>query len=112
MTRFSHEVSIHLEWGARDPDRAVGVNASPDAIGVGGIPLIRYTTPERFDEIVTYIRSIGIYVGNTHTYHLTATTPEGTTARIALKHEVDPRGLMNPGKMHNFPINPFVAATT
>ena len=111
MTRFPNEVFIHLEWGARDPDRAVGANASPDAIGVGGIPLIRYTSPERFDEIVAYIRSIGVHVGNTHTYHLTATTPEGTAARTALKHDVDPRGLMNPGKMHNFPINPFLIAT-
>ena len=104
------EVLIHLEWGARDPARAVGPNASPDAIGVGGIPLIRYTTAERFDEIVAHMRSMGMHVGNTHTYHLTATTPEGTLARHALKHAVDPRGLMNPGKMHTFPLNPFATA--
>jgi hypothetical protein len=111
MTRFPGEFLIHLEWGARDPDRAVGPNAVPEAIGVGGIPLIRYTTAERFDEIIAYARSINVYVGNTHTYHLTATTPEGTTARHALKHDVDPRGLMNPGKMHTFPLNPFAAAS-
>jgi hypothetical protein len=27
-----------------------------------------------------------------------------------LKHAVDPRGLMNPGKMHTFPLNPFATA--
>jgi FAD/FMN-containing dehydrogenase len=53
---------------------------------------------------------MGMHVGNTHTYHLTATTPEGTLARHALKHAVDPRGLMNPGKMHTFPLNPFATA--
>ena len=111
MTRYPGEVLIHLEWGTSDPARTVGPDASPDVIGVGGIPLIRYTTPERFDEILTYARSIGVSVGNTHSYHLTATTPEGTAARIALKHEVDPRGLMNPGKMHTFPLNPFAAAS-
>ena len=109
MTRFKDEVLIHLEWGARDPSRVMGPDASPEAMGVGGIPLIRYTTPERFNEIVGYARSIGVYVGDTHTYHLTATTPEGTLARHALKHEVDPRGLLNPGKMHTFPLNPFAA---
>ena len=79
-------------------------------ISVGGIPLIRYTTPERFDEILAHARSIGVSVGNTHSYHLTATTPEGTVARHALKHSVDPRGLLNPGKMSTFPVNPFTAA--
>ena len=110
MTRFPGEVLIHLEWGARDPDHVVGPAARPEAIGVGGIPLIRYTTEERFDEIIAYARQIGVYVGNTHTYHLTATTPEGTAARHVLKHDVDPRGLINPGKMHTFPLNPFAPA--
>jgi FAD/FMN-containing dehydrogenase len=109
MTRYPGELFIHLEWGARDPSRAVGPTASPEAIGVGGIPLIVYKTAERFDEIIAYARSIGIGVGNTHTYHLTVTTPEGTAARHALKHAVDPRGLLNPGKMHTFPVNPFAA---
>jgi hypothetical protein len=111
MTRFPDEVLIHLEWGTSDPARTIGPGASPDVIGVGGIPLIRYTTAARFDEIVAYCRQIGVSVGNTHSYHLTATTPEGTAARHALKHEVDPRGLMNPGKMHTFPLNPFTAGS-
>ena len=107
MTTFPDEVLIHLEWGARDPARVVGTEAVPDAMGVGGIPLIRFSTKERFDEIVAFMRNLGMHVGNTHTYHLTATTPEGTLARHALKHDVDPKGLLNPGKMHTFPLNPF-----
>jgi len=110
MTRYPGEVLIHLEWGARDPARAVGPEASPDAIGVGGIPLIVYKSPERFDEIVTYARSIGVSVGNTHSYHLTATTPEGTAARHVLKADVDPKGLCNPGKMNTYAYNPFAVA--
>ncbi len=100
--RFPDEILHHLEWMARDPARGT--------IGVSGIPLIRYTTPDRFDEIISVTRSLGIGVGHTHTYHLTATTPEGTAARHALKHDVDPRGLLNPGKMSTFPINPFAPA--
>jgi len=112
MTRYPDEVMIHLEWGARDPSRVNGPEALPEAMAVGGIPLIRYTTPQRFKEIITHARQIGMYVGDTHTYHLTATTPEGTLARHALKHDVDPRGLLNPGKMHTFPINPFAEAAS
>ena len=112
MTRYPDEVMIHLEWGARDPSRVNGPEALPEAMAVGGIPLIRYTTPQRFKEIITDARLSGMYVGDTHTYHLTATTPEGTLARHALKHDVDPRGLLNPGKMHTFPINPFAEAAS
>jgi FAD/FMN-containing dehydrogenase len=107
MARFPDELLLHLEWGARDPDRAVGPTASPEAIGVGGIPLIRYTTDERFREILAYAAEIGVTVGTTHTVHLGEGGPEQTAARHILKHDVDPRGLLNPGKMKSFPVNPF-----
>jgi FAD/FMN-containing dehydrogenase len=102
--RFPSEVLHHLEWAARDP--ALGT------VGVGGIPLIRYTTPARFDEILAAARALGIGVGHTHTYHLTPTTPDATAARHALKHDVDPCGLLNPGKMSTFPLNPFAPASS
>jgi FAD/FMN-containing dehydrogenase len=111
MTRFPNEVLIHLEWGARDPSRAVGANAAPEAIGVGGIPLIRYTSAARFDAIVAHAREIGVSIGNTHAYYLPEGDAAQTAARHALKYSVDPRGLLNPGKMKSFPLNPFAAPT-
>ena len=107
MSRYPDEVFIHIEWAASDPARAVGPAALPEAIGVGAIPLIKYSTDERFREIVDFARSIGVSVGKTHSVHLTETDAAGTAARHALKAEVDPRGLMNPGKMHTYPHNPF-----
>lgn len=107
MTRYPDEVLIHIEWSAADPLRAHGPDAVPEAIGVGAIPLIKYSTEERFLEIVAFARSIGVGVGKTHSVHLTETDAAGTAARHALKHDVDPDGLMNPGKMHTFPLNPF-----
>jgi FAD/FMN-containing dehydrogenase len=109
-SEFPGEILMHLEWGAIDPKRVVGPDSSPDAIGVGAIPLILYKNEARFIEIIAFARSIGISVGNTHNVHLPDSTPEITAARLALKHQVDPRGLQNPGKMKAFPINPFSGA--
>ncbi len=111
METYPGEVLMHLEWGASDPSRVVGPDAVPEAMGVGAIPLIHYRTEERFLEILAFARSLGVYVGSTHTVTLTEVGPEQTAARIALKHEVDPRGLMNPGKMKAFPVNPFESAS-
>ncbi len=110
IERYPDEVFIHIEWAAADPSRVVGPDASPEAIGVGGIPLIRYTTPERFHEIIGFATLIGVGVGHTHTVHLGEGGAESVAARHALKYDVDPRGLMNPGKMKSFPLNPFAQA--
>ncbi len=110
MARFPAELFLHLEWGANDPTRAVGPGASPEAIGVGGIPLIRYSTEERFQEILGYAAEIGVTIGRTHTVQLGEVGPEQTAARHALKYDVDPGGLLNPGKMKSFPLNPFETA--
>ena len=103
--RFPGEILMHLEWGALDPSRP----SDPAAIGVGAIPLIRYRSEARLMEIFDFGATIGVNLRNTHSYHLTATTPDGTAARHALKYDVDPRGLLNPGKMNSFPLNPFAA---
>ncbi len=110
MTRFPDEVLIHLEWGAIDPTRVVGPGAVPEAMGVGAIPLIKYSTEARFHEIIAYANEIGVGVGKTHTVHLTEGGEAQAAARRALKHAVDPRGLMNPGKLASFPLNPFASA--
>jgi len=109
MEAFLVEVLPHLEWGAADPSRVVGPDAVPKAMW--GIPLIHYRTEERFREIPVFARSLGVYVGNTHTVTLTEVGPEQTSAHIVLKHDVAPRGLMTPGKMKAFPVNPFEPAS-
>lgn len=107
MTRFPGEVLIHLEWSAIDPTRVAGPDAVPEAMGVGGIPVIKYSTEERFREVLDYATSLGVGLSKTHHVYLPEGDAAQTAARHALKHEVDPRGLMNPGKIKSFPLNPF-----
>ncbi|MCB8881603.1 FAD-binding oxidoreductase [Acidisoma cellulosilytica] len=65
-----------------------------------GLPLIRFTTEERLDEIIRIFEDNGCLVFNPHRY----TLEEGGMKRsdlgqLAFKREVDPKGLLNPGKM-------------
>ncbi|MEB3310030.1 MAG: FAD-binding oxidoreductase [Snowella sp.] len=86
---FGEEVMIHLEF------LQVNGKAIP-----AGLPLVRFTTEERLDEIINYHQSQGASIANPHVY----TIEEGGSGHInpeqlTLKKQVDPYGLMNPGKM-------------
>jgi hypothetical protein len=65
-----------------------------------GLPLVRFTTPERLDEIVRIHESMGAPVFNPHRYTLEEGGMKQTDAvQLAFKRESDPLGLLNPGKM-------------
>ena len=86
---FGDEVMIHLEF--------MRVNGK---VIPAGLPLVRFTTEERLNEIINYHQSQGASIANPHVY----TIEEGGSGHInpeqlALKKRVDPYGLMNPGKM-------------
>jgi len=75
---------------------------------VGGIPLVRFQSEDRLNEILRSCAEIGVFIANPHTCFL----EEGgrhpnIAAKRALKSEVDPQGLLNPGKMKSYPHNPF-----
>ncbi len=86
---FGDEVMIHLEF--------LKVNGK---VIPAGLPLVRFTTEERLNEIIAYHQAQGASIANPHVY----TIEEGGSGQInpeqlALKKLVDPYGLMNPGKM-------------
>jgi hypothetical protein len=65
-----------------------------------GLQLVRYTTPERLYEIIQYHEANGCAIANPHTYIL----EDGgrkviDPVQLAFKEQVDPYGLLNPGKM-------------
>jgi FAD/FMN-containing dehydrogenase len=112
--RFPGEILLHLEWGAARavPDADGSGYFHGENVGVGGIPLVRFMSEERLAEIIFYCRQIGIVIANPHTYLLDeegAQQPNMAEKR-AFKTEMDPAGLLNPGKMKSFPFNPFEPA--
>lgn len=65
-----------------------------------GLPLIRFTTEERLDEIVRLFEENGCLIFNPHRYTLEEGGMKRSDAeQLAFKREVDPKGLLNPGKM-------------
>lgn len=101
--KFGDEFLLHNEWVLSNPKMQVDAE-----ITVGGLPIIRYTTPERLQEMIDFCWEIGVFVANPHTDKL----EEGGAhpdieAKRALKADADPKGILNPGKMVTYPHNPF-----
>jgi FAD/FMN-containing dehydrogenase len=107
-TRFPGEIFQHFEWasGGGQPDekgRMIGQN-----VGLGAIPLVKFSTVERLREIMAYGREIGMTVTNIHAYRMEERgTYPNITDKYALKAETDPDGILNPGKLSKYPVNPF-----
>lgn len=86
---FGDEVMMHLEY-IRVQGRVL-----PAAL-----PIVRYTTPERLEEIIKYHEDNGAFVANPHTYILEDGGMKTIDpVQLAFKQKVDPYGLFNPGKM-------------
>ena len=69
-----------------------------------GIPIVRYRSPERLYEIIAGFEACGVMIANPHV----VTLEDGSRYKrvdadqLGFKHEVDPMGLLNPGKMRSF----------
>jgi len=86
---FGDEVMMHLEY--------IRVNGMTTP---AALQIVRYSTPERLQEIIHYHEAQGAFIANPHTYILEdggrkTVNPE----QLAFKQQVDPYGLLNPGKM-------------
>ena len=69
----------------------------------GAIPVVRYTTDERLQEMIRFCGEIGVGVANPHVNFLEGSgrwRPDD--AKLVAKQQYDPRGLLNPGKMRGF----------
>ena len=97
---FPDELHTHLEfieYGGR--------------LTCAGLPVLRYTTPQRLNEIIAAHEARGISIANPHVYTLEdgAGHKSVDANQLGFKHEVDPAGLMNPGKMRSFQPAPVPA---
>lgn len=89
---FGDEVIMHLEY------LRMGGNTIPAALQI-----VRYSTPERLAEIIRYHEDNGALIANPHTYLLEDGGMKKVDAvQVAFKAEVDPYGLLNPGKMRGW----------
>jgi len=110
--RFPGEILLHLEWTAGNAKmmRGNAAEGNPDPIVVGGIPLVFFRSEERLNEIVAHCEGIGVFIANPHTVLLEDGARHPNIAdKRAFKAEVDPRALLNPGKMKTYPVNPFAS---
>jgi len=91
--KFGDEVRQHLEF--------IRLNGFMTA---SGIPIIRYRSRDRLYEIIAGFEACGVMIANPHV----VTLEDGSRYKrvdadqLGFKHEVDPMGLLNPGKMRSF----------
>ncbi|BCM20298.1 FAD-binding oxidoreductase [Mesorhizobium sp. J8] len=86
---FPGEVFSHLEFVRLDGN-----------ITCFGLPLVRFTTEARLDEIIRLHEENGCPIFNPHRYTLEEGGMKQTDEiQLAFKRETDPQGLLNPGKM-------------
>ena len=69
-----------------------------------GLPLIKYTTDERLNEIMEIYRSHGVFIADPHIWMLedSAGYKSADADLMGFKREVDPLGICNPGKMRTY----------
>jgi FAD/FMN-containing dehydrogenase len=86
---FGDEVPMHLEMVRFD-----------GTIVFAGLPIVRYTSEARLNEIIRLHEENGILVFNPHRYTLEEGGMKKTDqAQLDFKRIADPEGLLNPGKM-------------
>jgi hypothetical protein len=99
--RFGDQILFHIEFMKNGQGRVVP----------GAIPLIRFTTEERLNEIIRCCRENGVFVANPHVNNV----EDGGRFRedhvqLMAKRKYDPKGLLNPGKMLSFETETVEAA--
>ena len=86
---FGDEVMCHLEFVRFD-----------GKVTCFGLPMVRFTTEERLEEIMRIHDDMGAPIFNPHRYTLEEGGMKQTDeVQLSFKREADPKGLLNPGKM-------------
>ena len=90
---FGDEVWHHLEF-----IRFAG------RVTASALPVVRFTTRERLFEIVDIYERHGVFVANPHVFTLEdgSRHKRAEADQLGFKAEVDPLGLLNPGKMRSY----------
>jgi FAD/FMN-containing dehydrogenase len=91
--RYGDEILFHIEF----------MKNGEGIVTPGAIPVVRFTTEERLNDMIAYCRSIGVFVANPHVNSLEdGGRFRADNIQLLAKQRYDPRGLLNPGKMISF----------
>jgi FAD/FMN-containing dehydrogenase len=91
--RYGTDILFHIEF----------MKNGDGVIIPGALPVVRFTTEMRLNDMIAYCRSIGVFVANPHVNHLEdAGRFRADNIQLNAKQKYDPRGLLNPGKMISF----------
>jgi hypothetical protein len=95
--RFGDEFLFHIEF----MKNAQGV------VFPGAIPVVRFSTEERLNEMIDYCREIGVSVANPHVNNVEGGGRyRSDNVQLLAKYRYDAKGLLNPGKMVTFEKTP------
>ncbi len=91
--RFGDDFLFHLEF----------MKNGQGVVVPGSIPVVRYSTEERLNEMIDYCREIGVSVANPHVNNVEGGGRyRSDNVQLLAKYRYDPNGLLNPGKMATF----------
>jgi hypothetical protein len=91
--RFGDEFLFHLEF----------MKNGQGIVVPGSIPVVRFSTEERLNEMIDYCREIGVSVANPHVNNVEGGGRyRSDNVQLMAKYRYDTKGLLNPGKMVTF----------
>jgi FAD/FMN-containing dehydrogenase len=91
--RFGEEFLFHLEF----------MRNGQGVVAPGSIPVVRFSTEARLNEMIDYCREIGVSVANPHVNNVEGGGRyRSDNVQLMAKHRYDTKGLLNPGKMVTF----------
>jgi FAD/FMN-containing dehydrogenase len=92
-SKYGEDFLLHIEW----MKNAEGVMIP------GAIPVVKYSTEARLNEMIDYCREIGVGVANPHINNVEGGGRyRADNVQLLAKYKYDAKGLMNPGKMVSF----------
>jgi FAD/FMN-containing dehydrogenase len=91
--RYGDEILFHIEF----------MKNGQGVVIPGAIPVVRFVSEERLNDMIAYCREIGVFVANPHVNYLEdAGRFRADNIQLRAKEKYDPLGLLNPGKMLSF----------